>query len=159
MTKEFEPLIIGLCCNWCSYAGADLAGTSRLQYPPNIRIIRTMCSARVNPIFVIEAFQLGADGIIVSGCHPGDCQYVDGNYKAAHNYDALHKAVLAAGIEPERIHLEWISASEGIRFQRVVTEFVHQVETLPPNPLKGVRLLEYQQHAKIKLGAEEGTAR
>jgi coenzyme F420-reducing hydrogenase delta subunit len=118
-----------------------------------------MCSARVNPLFVIEAFQLGADGVIVSGCHPGDCQYVDGNYKAEHNYEALYKAVLAAGIEEERIHLEWISASEGIRFQRVVTEFVNQLETLPPNPLKGIRLLEHQQHTKSHFGAEEGTAR
>lgn len=156
-----ERRVIMFCCNWCSYGGADAAGLGRKAYPPNIRIVRTMCSARVNPVFVLEAFMLGADGVLVSGCHPGDCQYVDGNYKCERNYEALYKAAIDAGIEPERIRLEWISASEGIRFQKIVTEFVQQIEGLEPNPLKGTRLLEYQQEKKAtaELGAEGSSGR
>lgn len=128
----FEPRIVGFACNWCCYAGADLAGTARLQYPGNIRMIRVMCSGRIDPEFVLKAFRDGADGVFIGGCHPGDCHYVSGNYKARKRVDALKPLLEALGIEPERLKLEWVSASEGQRFALAVTHFTEQVRELGP---------------------------
>ncbi|HEC72470.1 MAG TPA: hydrogenase iron-sulfur subunit [Thermoplasmatales archaeon] len=136
MAKEFEPNIIGFLCNWCSYAGADLAGTSRLKYPPNIKSIRVMCSGRVDPVFILEALRKGADGVLVAGCHPGDCHYQSGNYKTNRRIKLLKKLLREMGIEPERVRFEYISASEGVKFAQVVTDFVDELKKLGPNPLK-----------------------
>ena len=136
--NEFEPKIIGFLCNWCSYAGADLAGVSRIQYPPNIRIIRLMCSGRIDPAFILEAFKDGADGVLVAGCHlPSDCHYMSGNFKALRRINLLKRVLKDFGIEPERLRLEWISASEGDKFAAVVKSMVENVKKLGPNPLKG----------------------
>jgi F420-non-reducing hydrogenase iron-sulfur subunit len=134
--KEFEPLIVAFCCNWCSYAGADLAGTSRFEYPPNIRIIRVMCSGRIDPTFVLEALKMGADGVLVAGCHPGDCHYQKGNYLMEKRFSYIKKAVENIGIEPERVRLEWISASEGAKFAALVRELTQQVKQLGPSPFR-----------------------
>jgi F420-non-reducing hydrogenase iron-sulfur subunit len=136
MTKEFEPNIIGFLCNWCSYAGADLAGTSRMKYPPNIKSIRVMCSGRVDPVFVLEALRKGADGVLIGGCHPGDCHYQSGNYKANRRMLLLKKLLEEMAIDPGRVRFEYISASEGAKFASVVTEFVDQLKKMGPNPLK-----------------------
>jgi F420-non-reducing hydrogenase iron-sulfur subunit len=137
MTDEtFEPLIVTFCCNWCSYAGADLAGVSRLQYPPNIRIIRVMCSGMVHPNLVINALTKGADGVLICGCHPGDCHYLEGNLKAESRADAIKLMLQDFGIEEERFRLEWVSASEGKRFAQVVTEMVEQIKKLGPSSYK-----------------------
>lgn len=139
MTKKdgFEPKIVGFLCNWCAYAGADLAGVSRIQYPPNIRIIRVMCSGRVDPAFVLEAFKNGADGVLIAGCHlPSDCHYVSGNFKALRRITLLRQLLQDLGIEAERLRLEWVSASEGDRFAAIVKDMVEQVRRLGPNPLK-----------------------
>jgi F420-non-reducing hydrogenase iron-sulfur subunit len=134
---EFEPKIIGFLCNWCAYAGADLAGVSRIQYPPNIRIIRVMCSGRIDPIFILEALKDGADGVLVAGCHlPSDCHYISGNFKALRRIILLKKVLQDFGIEPERVRLEWVSASEGDRFAAIVRDMVEQIKKLGPNPLK-----------------------
>ena len=134
--KEFEPNIIGFLCNWCSYAGADLAGTSRLKYPPNIKSIRVMCSGRVDPIFILEALKKGADGVLVAGCHPGDCHYQSGNYKTNRRIKLLKKLLDELGVESSRVRFEYISASEGQKFAQVVTDFVTELKKLGPNPLK-----------------------
>jgi len=136
MAKEFEPNIIGFLCNWCSYAGADLAGTSRLKYPPNIKSIRVMCSGRVDPVFILEALRKGADGVLVAGCHPGDCHYQSGNYKTNRRIKLLKKLLQEMGVEPERVRFEYISASEGVKFAQVVTDFIDELKKLGPNPLK-----------------------
>ncbi|RDV84700.1 hydrogenase iron-sulfur subunit [Ammonifex thiophilus] len=136
MEQSFEPKIIGFLCNWCSYAGADLAGVSRLQYPPNIRIIRVMCSGRVDPSFVLKALKEGADGVLIAGCHPGDCHYESGNYKAMRRYLYLKKLLKEFGVEDERVRLEWISAAEGARFAQVVTEFTETIRRLGPSKFK-----------------------
>ena len=136
--EDFEPKIIGFLCNWCAYAGADLAGVSRIQYPPNIRIIRVMCSGRVDPSFILEALKDGADGVLVAGCHlPSDCHYISGNFKALRRIMLLKKVLQQFGIEPERVRLEWISASEGDKFATVVKDMVEKIKKLGPNPLKG----------------------
>ncbi len=136
--EEFEPKIIGFLCNWCAYAGADLAGVSRIQYPPNIRIVRVMCSGRVDPSFILEALKDGADGVLVAGCHlPSDCHYISGNFKALRRIKLLKRVLEQFGIEPERVRLEWISASEGDKFAAVVKDMVEQLKKLGPNPLKG----------------------
>jgi F420-non-reducing hydrogenase iron-sulfur subunit len=136
--EEFEPKIIGFLCNWCAYAGADLAGVSRIQYPPNIRIIRVMCSGRVDPSFILEALKDGADGVLVAGCHlPSDCHYISGNFKALRRIKLLKKVLEQFGIEPERVRLEWISASEGDKFAAVVKDMVEQIKKIGPNPFKG----------------------
>jgi F420-non-reducing hydrogenase iron-sulfur subunit len=136
--NEFEPKIIGFLCNWCSYAGADLAGVSRIQYPPNIRIIRLMCSGRIDPAFILEAFKDGAEGVLVAGCHlPSDCHYMSGNFKALRRINLLKRVLKDFGIEPERLRLEWISASEGDKFAAVVKSMVEDVRKLGPSPLKG----------------------
>ncbi len=136
MQDEFEPLIVSFCCNWCSYTGADLAGVSRLQYPPNIRIIRVMCSSMVHPNLVIDALTKGADGVLICGCHIGDCHYEDGNEKTAKRADAITIMLEDFGLEEERFRLEWVSASEGPKFAKVVTEFTEQVKKLGPSPYK-----------------------
>jgi len=136
--EEFEPKIIGFLCNWCAYAGADLAGVSRIQYPPNIRIVRVMCSGRVDPSFILEALKDGADGVLVAGCHlPSDCHYISGNFKALRRIKLLKKVLEQFGIEPERVRLEWISASEGDKFATVVKDMVDQIKKIGPNPFKG----------------------
>ena len=132
-SKDFEPKIIAFCCNWCSYAGADLAGVSRLQYPPNVRIIRVLCSGRIEPDFVLRALELGADGVLVAGCHPGDCHYISGNLKAEKRFNMLTKLLGVLGIDTRRARLEWISASEGPKFAGTITEFVEQIKELGPN--------------------------
>jgi len=135
--EEFEPTIIGFLCNWCAYAGADLAGISRIQYPTNIRIIRVMCSGRVDPAFILEAFKNGADGVLVAGCHPpNDCHYISGNLKALRRTMLLKEVLKELGIEPERLRIEWISASEGDKFATVIREMVEEIKKLGPNPLK-----------------------
>ena len=133
---EFEPKIIGFTCNWCTYAGADLAGTSKIQYPTNIRIIRVMCTGRIEPEFLLDALKLGADGILIGGCHLGDCHYQEGNYKTELRVRLVKSLLTSLGIEPERVRLEWISASEGQKFAETVQSFVDEIRELGPNPLK-----------------------
>ena len=133
---NFEPLIIGFCCNWCSYAGADLAGVSRMQYPPSLRVIRVMCSGMVQPNMVIDALTKGADGVMIMGCHIGDCHYREGNLKAQSRADAIKLMLQDFGIEEDRFRLEWVSASEGPRFAQVVTEMVGKVKALGPSQYK-----------------------
>ncbi len=132
MNNGFEPKIIVFCCNWCSYAGADLAGTSRLKIKPNFRTIRTMCSGRIEPSFIVHAFAKGADGVMIAGCHPGDCHYDSGNYKARRRAMLLKNMLPQLGIEPERLRLEWISASEASKFQSTVNEFIDEITELGP---------------------------
>ncbi|MCJ2670003.1 MAG: hydrogenase iron-sulfur subunit [Thermoplasmata archaeon] len=134
--EEFEPLIIAFCCNWCSYAGADLAGVSRFQYPPNIRVIRTMCSGMVHPNLVMDALTKGADGIIICGCHIGDCHYLEGNVVTEKRAEAIELMLEDFGLEPERFRLEWVSASEGDKFARVMNEMVETIKALGPSPYK-----------------------
>lgn len=131
-TSDWEPKILAFLCNWCSYAGADLAGTSRSQYPPNIRVIRVPCSGRVNPIFVVEALRQGADGVLVSGCHPGDCHYLTGNYYARRRFALLQRYLEYLGIEKGRVQFSWVSASEGGRFAEVVTKVTEDIKKLGP---------------------------
>ena len=128
----FEPKIQGIACNWCTYTGADLAGTTRLKYPQNLRLVRVMCSSRINPSFIFRAFQLGADGVLVGGCHPGDCHYGTGNMYARRRLAVTKKILDFAGMEPERFRVEWISASEGKRFAEVVEEITNTVKELGP---------------------------
>ncbi len=137
--NSFEPKIVGFLCNWCSYAGADLAGTSRLSYPQNVRIIRVPCSGRVDPLFVVKAFQDGADGVMVLGCHPGDCHYQQGNYIARRRYALMHRLLEFTGLETERLLVEWVSASEGARFADLVTDFTERVRALGPSPIRRER--------------------
>jgi F420-non-reducing hydrogenase iron-sulfur subunit len=139
MVEEFEPNIIGFLCNWCSYAGADLAGTSRMKYPPNIKSIRVMCSGRVDPVFVLEALKKGADGVLVAGCHPGDCHYQSGNYKTNRRIKLLKKLLEEMAIDPKRVRFEYISASEGAKFAQVATDFVDELKKMGPNPLKEMK--------------------
>ncbi|MHA1272586.1 MAG: hydrogenase iron-sulfur subunit [Promethearchaeota archaeon] len=128
---DFNPNIVVFCCNWCSYAGADLAGVSRFQYPPNIRIIRVMCSGRVDPAFVLKALKNGADGVLVSGCHIGDCHYISGNEYAKERFERLHGILIKQlGIDPNRVRLEWVSASEGKRWAEIITEFTENIKKL-----------------------------
>jgi coenzyme F420-reducing hydrogenase delta subunit len=136
-SKSFEPKIVGFLCNWCSYAGADLAGVSRFQYPPNIRIIRVMCSGRIDPYIVLEAFAQGIDGVFIGGCHPGDCHYLEGNYQAQRKIKMTKQLVKRAGLEPERLRLEWVAASEGERFAKLQREFTKEIKELGPSPLSG----------------------
>ncbi len=133
---EFEPLIIAFACNWCSYAGADLAGVSRLQYPPNARLIRVMCSGMIHPNVIVDALTKGADGVLICGCHPGDCHYVDGNLKTERRAEAVKLMLQDFGIEEERFRLEWVSASEGPRFAQTMREFTEQVRRVGPSPFK-----------------------
>ena len=129
----FEPRIVGFLCNWCSYTGADLAGTSRIKYPPNVRVIRTMCSARIRPSFVLKALAEGADGVLICGCHPGDCHYSEGNYKTLRRQVLLKRLIEGYGIESDRVRLEWVSASEGQRFAEVVADMTERIRKLGPS--------------------------
>jgi F420-non-reducing hydrogenase iron-sulfur subunit len=132
MTTDFEPRIIGFLCNWCSYAGADTAGISRFKYQPNIRIVRVMCSGRVSPELVLRAFRAGADGVLVLGCHIGDCHYVSGNHRTAKRMPVLRRILEYIGIEPERLRLDWVSSAEAPKFQQVVNEFTETIKELGP---------------------------
>jgi len=136
-SENFDPKLVGFLCTWCSYTGADLAGTARMTYSPSMRIIRVMCSGRVDPQFVIKAFKEGADGILISGCHPGDCHYKEGNYKALRRHRLLRKTLEQFGIEKERFRLEWVSAAEGAKFQQICDEFTEQIKELGPLNLNG----------------------
>jgi len=138
MTEQFEPLIIGFTCNWCSYRAADLAGTSRKQYPPNIRLIRLMCSGRLSPEFVLKALQGGADGVMITGCHPGECHYLEQNFKALRRFALLKRVLAQMGIEPERVRLVWASAAEGVHLAQEITDMVEAVRALGPLDWAGV---------------------
>lgn len=135
---RFEPLIIGFTCNWCSYRAADLAGTSRMKYPPNIRLIRLMCSGRLDPTFILKAFAGGADAVLVTGCHPGECHYLEQNFKALRRIVLLRRTLAQFGIEPQRLRLVWASAAEGTRLAREITEMVEEVRALGPLNWAGV---------------------
>ncbi len=156
-----EPTIVAFFCNWCTYTAADLAGTSRLKYPPNARVIRVMCSGRVDPQFVMEAFARGADGVLIGGCHPGDCHYMEGNYKTMRRVALLRPLLRALGIEDERLRLEWISASESEKVARVVSEMVAAVRALGPLDWPGRRAqwdTERLTHLAAAAGAERESA-
>ena len=131
--NNFEPVIVAFCCNWCSYAGADLSGTNRLNYPTNVKIIRVPCSCRVNPMFILRAFQKGADGVIICGCHPGDCHYTSGNYYTRRRITLLYSMLDFLGIERNRTRLEWVSAAEGAKFAATMQQFTEDVRKLGPN--------------------------
>jgi coenzyme F420-reducing hydrogenase delta subunit len=131
-TENWEPKIVAFLCNWCSYAGADLAGTSRIQYPSNIRVIRVPCSGRINPFFILASLQHGVDGVVVSGCHPGECHYLTGNYSARRKFALLKDLLEYAGLEEGRVQFSWVSASEGARFARVISEVTRKVTALGP---------------------------
>ena len=133
---EFEPRILAFCCNWCSYAGADLAGTSRMQMPPNVRIIRVNCTGRIDVSFILDALYQGADGVLISGCHPGDCHYTSGNLKMESRFTLLKSLLQQAGIAPERVHLQWASAAEGDVFTEGVTKMVERIKKLGLNPAR-----------------------
>lgn len=132
MSNGFNPSIVGFFCNWCTYLAADLAGTSRMKYAANVRVVRTMCSGRVDPQLILWAFRHGADGVLIGGCHPGDCHYQEGNYKALRRTILLRRMLAQFGVEPERLRLEWISASEGERLRDVVNQFTEQIRRLGP---------------------------
>ena len=138
--KSFEPKILAFCCNWCSYAGADLAGVTRIQYPSNIRILRIMCTGRLDPSYIFEAFESGVDGVIVSGCHPGDCHYISGNLHAEEQINRLVKLFDIIGFDSRRLRLQWVSAAEGQIFADYITEFVELIKTLGPNNYKSSKL-------------------
>ena len=132
MSEAWEPKIVAFLCNWCSYAGADLAGVSRMQYPPNIRVVRVPCSGRINPLFILAALQNGADGVLVSGCHPGDCHYLSGNLVARRKFNTIKDLLAYVGIEPNRVQFSWVSASEGGRFSDLVRQVSEDVKRLGP---------------------------
>lgn len=141
--SEFEPQILAFCCNWCSYAGADLAGVSRFQYPPNIRIVRVMCSGRVEPALILRAFERGIDGVLVTGCHIGDCHYISGNEYTQKRMEHLKSLIGKMGLDKERFRLHWISASEGKQFAELITDFVNTVKKLGESPIpKKLGLIE-----------------
>jgi F420-non-reducing hydrogenase iron-sulfur subunit len=130
--QQFEPKIVGFMCNWCSYRAADLAGTARIKYSPNVRIIRVMCSGRVDPTFVMKSFALGADGVMMAGCHPGECHYIEQNYKAMRRFSMIQHTLTALGIEPQRFRLVWASAAEGQQLAEAVDQFIEDVRKLGP---------------------------
>jgi len=132
MTEQFEPTIIGFTCNWCSYRAADLAGTARIKYPPNIRLIRLMCSGRLDPTFVFKALASGADGVMITGCHPGECHYIEQNYKMLRRFHLMRRTLKGFGIEPERVKLVWASAAEGAKFASETTAFIEEIRELGP---------------------------
>ena len=132
MSEQWEPRILAIFCNWCTYTAADLAGVSRMKYEPNARIVRVMCSGRIDPQFILTAFASGADGVLIGGCHPGDCHYSEGNYKTLRRVSLLKRMLVDFGIEPDRFRLEWISASEGDRVQKVVNDMVAKLRALGP---------------------------
>lgn len=160
--SDFEPKIIAFLCNWCSYAGADLAGISRNQYPTNIRILRVMCSGRLDPRMIFKSFRAGADGVLVTGCHPGDCHYISGNRHTELRITALERMLAKIGLEPERLRLEWVSASEGEKFASVVSEFTEGVRTVgplsdsqvTPDAFRGAEIAFAGSRLRILLGRE-----
>lgn len=152
--NAFRPRIVGFFCNWCTYTAADLAGTSRMAYEPNVRIVRMMCSGRLDPQFVLAAFREGADAVLIGGCHPGDCHYQEGNYKALRRFELLKRLVRAMGIKEERLRLEWISASEGDKVQRVINEMTEQVRRLGP-----LVLAPWPKPGAIPVAVGEGIAK
>ena len=141
MTQEFEPLIIGFTCNWCSYRAADMAGTARVKYPPNVRLIRLMCSGRLDPTFVLKALSGGADGVLITGCHPGECHYIEQNYKALRRVMLLKRTLAPLGIDPGRVKLVWASAAEGVHLAKEIEKFVGEVKELGP--------LNWQAHSNV----------
>lgn len=155
MTEQFEPLIIGFTCNWCSYRAADMAGTARLKYPPNIRLIRLMCSGRLDPSFVLKALAGGADGVMITGCHPGECHYLEQNYKAMRRVKLLKRTLAPFGINPDRVKLIWASAAEGVKLAREIGVFVEEIRALGPLDWPGRALPEMT--VKVE-GAEEVAA-
>jgi F420-non-reducing hydrogenase iron-sulfur subunit len=136
VAEDFEPNILGILCNWCTYAGADLAGTARMQYPPNVRVIRIMCTGRLDPAFVLKALSVGADGVLISGCHIGDCHYLAGNFKSRRRVALLRKLIEEYGYDRERLRMTFVSASEGALWAEVVQDMVNTIKKLGPNPLK-----------------------
>jgi F420-non-reducing hydrogenase iron-sulfur subunit len=154
--ESFQPKIVAFACNWCSYAGADLAGVSRIQYPPTTRVIRVMCSGRVSPMFILEALRGGADGVLVTGCHLGDCHYISGNERAETNIAMARELLDLLGIEPQRLRLEWISAAEGARFAEVVNEFTEQIRELGASKLQADNPWAPSPSATHTLPLEEG---
>lgn len=148
MTKEFEPLIIGFTCNWCSYRAADMAGTARLKYPPNIRLIRLMCSGRLDPTFVLKALSGGADGVLITGCHPGECHYLEQNYKAMRRVKLLRRTLAPFGINPDRVKLVWASAAEGVKLAREIGVFVDEIKALGPLNWPGKAVPEAAEHVE-----------
>ncbi|MCO5185965.1 MAG: hydrogenase iron-sulfur subunit [Anaerolineae bacterium] len=132
MSEQFEPVIIGFTCNWCSYRAADMAGTARIKYPPNVRLVRLMCSGRLDPTFVLKALSNGADGVLITGCHPGECHYLEQNYKALRRYHLLRRTLIGFGIEPERVKLVWASAAEGVQLAKQIAGFVDEIRALGP---------------------------
>jgi len=139
MAEEYDPRILAFLCNWCSYAGADLAGVSRMQYPPNIRVIRFMCTGRIDPVFMVRPLTRGVDGVLIAGCHPGECHYGKGNLYTRRRVLMAKKLLESLGIEPERLRLEWVAASEGPKFAQVVNDFTEATTNLGPNPLTLLR--------------------
>lgn len=139
MQNDFEPTILAFCCNWCSYAGADLAGVSRLQMPHNCHVIRVMCSARVKPEYVLKCLADGIDGVLILGCHIGDCHYINGNHRTAKRFPVMKRMLGYIGIDPKRLRLDWVSASEGERFQRIITEFTNEIKNLGPNEISVIK--------------------
>ena len=136
MKEQFTPKIVGFLCNWCSYAGADLAGSNRLEILPSLSVIRVMCTSRIDPNLVLTTFLWGADGILIAGCHPGDCHYEKGNYYARRRFALLKKVVETLKIDPERLQLSWVSASEGKRYAEVVNQFTEKIRKMGPNPIQ-----------------------
>ena len=132
MSEAFEPRILAFFCNWCTYTAADLAGVSRMKYEPTTRVVRVMCSGRIDPQFILSAFAKGADGVLIGGCHPGDCHYIEGNYKMLRRFRLMRRMLADMGIAPERLRLEWISASEGDRVKKVINEMTQQIRALGP---------------------------
>jgi F420-non-reducing hydrogenase iron-sulfur subunit len=135
MAEDWNPKILGILCNWCSYAGADLAGSARTQYPPDVRIVRVMCTGRVDPLFIMKAFVDGADGVLVSGCHFGDCHYLEGNYKAAKRMFVMKSLLKGIGLEDKRLRMTFVSASEGAKWAKVIEDVVNTVKELGPSPI------------------------
>ncbi len=156
MMENFEPVIVGFTCNWCSYRAADLAGTARVKYLPNVRLIRLMCSGRLDPSFVIKAFSEGADAVMITGCHPGECHYIEQNYKALRRYLLLKRTLAGFGIEPERVRLVWASAAEGVRLAQEITKFVEEIRIL--GPLNWPQWTSKNGHQVKEIKAEEVTA-
>jgi F420-non-reducing hydrogenase iron-sulfur subunit len=146
----FEPVIIGFTCNWCSYRAADLAGTARVKYPPNVRLIRLMCSGRLDPTFVLKAFAEGADAVLVSGCHPGECHYIEQNYKALRRFELLRRTIGALGIEPGRLQLVWASAAEGVRLANEIARVTEEVRALGPLDWPAGKLVDVDEVALDK---------
>lgn len=156
--EKFEPLIIGFTCNWCSYRAADLAGTSRQKYPPNVRLVRLMCSGRLEPSFVLKALANGADGVLISGCHPGECHYLEQNMKTLRRYLLLKRTLAQFGVEPERVRLVWASAAEGVRLARSIGEMVEEIRALGPLNWPAVAANGHKQEVPAVAGAVASSA-